>query len=587
MVALAQAILCRVRADPRPCPPLTANNRIALPMDSQRPFLYLTLLFMLFLIWTTWQQDHAPKPEPTVATSGAAPAAGANAAQDVPVQGSVPALPGNAAVPVSGESGGGQVVTVRTDTLVLRINTRGGEVLEADLPTYPVSLEQADKPVRILDMNGRNYVAQSGLQHLAVEGQDAKTLAPDHLATYTAAQNEYKLADGQNELVVPLTWQGANGVTVTKRFVFKRGSFLVDVEHEVKNGSGNVWSATEYRQLKHGHVAEGSSLFGVYAYTGAAYYHEGAYAKLSFSDMDEKKLDETITGGWVAMQEHYFLSAWIPPRDQQGQYYSMVTQNQGTKGYVLGMRSPVQQVAPGATGVFKSGFYVGPKDQDTLAGIADALDLTVDYGIFAFISKPIFWLMQMIHKVVGNWGWTIIFLTIIIKLLFFYPSAMSYKSMAKMKAVSPKLKEINERFADDPQGKQKAMMEIYRKEKINPLGGCLPILIQIPVFMGLYWVLLESVELRQAPWLLWYKDLSIMDPYFVLPVIMGASMYFQQLLNPPQVDPMQQKIFQFMPVIFTVMFLWFPAGLVLYWVVNNILSMAQQWYINKKIVGHA
>ena len=487
-----------------------------------------------------------------------------------------------------GEAADGQTITVRTDTLLLRINTRGGEVLEADLPTYPVSLEESDKPVKILDLNGRNYVAQSGLQHQVVTGQDAKALAPDHLATYTAAQTEYTLAEGQNELVVPLTWQSANGVVVTKRFVFKRGSFLVDVEHEVKNNSSNIWTGTEYRQLKHGYSERGGSfLGGVQAYVGGAYYHDGHYTKLSFADLDEKDVSETVKGGWVAMQEHYFLSAWVPPQDQEANYYSMVTQNQGVKGYVLGMRSAAQQIAPGATGVFKTGFYVGPKDQDTLAGIADGLDLTVDYGIFAFISKPIFWLMQIIHNVVGNWGWTIIFLTIIIKAVFFWPSAVSYKSMAKMKAVSPKLKEINERYADDPQGKQKAMMEIYRKEKINPLGGCLPILIQIPVFMGLYWVLLESVELRQAPWLLWYKDLSIMDPYFVLPLVMGASMFLQQKLNPPQVDPMQQKIFQFMPIIFTFMFLWFPAGLVLYWVVNNILSMAQQWYINKKIVGHA
>jgi YidC/Oxa1 family membrane protein insertase len=287
------------------------------------------------------------------------------------------------------------------------------------------------------------------------------------------------------------------------------------------------------------------------------------------------------------MVEHYFISAWIPPKEQDDQYYSMVSQTQGVKGYVLGMRSAPKQIAPGATDTFKSSFYVGPKDQDTLSSIAPGLDLTVDYGIFAFTAKPIFWLMQLIHKVLGNWGWTIIVLTIMIKALFFWPSAMSYKSMAKMKAVSPKLKDINERFADNPEAKQKAMMELYRKEKINPLGGCLPILIQMPVFMGLYWVLQGSVELRQAPWLLWYKDLSIMDPYYVLPLIMGASMFLQQKLNPPQADPMQQKIFQFMPVIFTVMFLFFPAGLVLYWVVNNILSMSQQWFINKKIIGHA
>ncbi|QTR53255.1 membrane protein insertase YidC [Thiothrix unzii] len=558
-------------------------------MDSQRPFLYLTLLFMLFLVWTTWQQDHAPKPVTPTTSSVSTPASnGGSATQEVPAQGSA-AVPGQTAnVPVAENGVAGQTVTVRTDTLVLRINTRGGEILETDLPTYPISLDTPDKPVRILDLNGRNYVAQSGLQHQVVEGGDAKTLAPDHLATYTAAQTDYTLADGQNELVVPLTWQGANGVTVTKRFVFKRGSFLVNVEHEVNNQSTSIWSGTEYRQLKHGYAANaGSLLSGVQAYVGGAYFHDGKYTKLSFDDLDEKPVNETVNGGWVAMQEHYFLSAWIPQQDQETQYYSMVSQNQGVKGYVLGMRSAAQQVAPGATGVFKSDFYVGPKDQDMLESIATGLDLTVDYGIFAFISKPIFWLMQMIHNVVGNWGWTIIFLTVLIKLAFFYPSAMSYKSMAKMKAVSPKLKEINERYADDAQAKQKAMMEIYRKEKINPLGGCLPILIQIPVFMGLYWVLLESVELRQAPWLLWYKDLSIMDPYFVLPLVMGASMFLQQKLNPPPADPMQQKIFQFMPIIFTVMFLWFPAGLVLYWVVNNALSIAQQWFINKKIVGHA
>lgn len=565
-------------------------------MDSQRPFLYLTLLFLLFLIWTTWQQDHAPKPPATAVASSvsSSDSSNAGAAQDVPVQGAAPTLPGQTAGSTD-DTSGGQIITVRTDKLLLKINTQGGSIQEADLPTYPVSLNEPDKPVKILDLKGRNYVAQSGLQHLAVQGQDTAALAPDSNAMYSAPQQEYTLAEGQNELVVPLTWQSPAGVVVTKKFVFKRGSFLVDVEHEVKNNSSSAWSGTEYVQLKHGLPPKQSGGFlsgGVRAYVGGAYFHDGKYAKLPFSEIEKMvtentPLSETAKNAWVAMMEHYFISAWVPAAGQEESYYSLVTGSQDNKGYVLGMRSPVQQIAPGATGVFKNEFYVGPKDQDTLAKIADGLDLTVDYGIFAFISKPIFWLMQLIHKVVGNWGWTIIILTIIIKALFFYPSAVSYKSMAKMKALSPKLKDINERYADDPQGKQKAMMDIYRKEKINPLGGCLPILIQIPVFMGLYWVLLESVELRQAPWILWYKDLSIMDPYFVLPLIMGASMFLQQKLNPPQVDPMQQKIFQFMPIIFTVMFLFFPAGLVLYWVVNNILSMTQQWYINNKIVGHA
>lgn len=558
-------------------------------MDSQRPLLYITLVFMLFLIWTTWQQDHAPKPLPTAANPAVATSAPAgagannNLAQDVPI----PGANGQASANTTAANGG-QIITVRTDKLQLRINTRGGEILEADLPTYPISLDQPDKPVTILDANGRNYVAQSGLQHQPLAGQDTSTLAPDHLATYSTPQQDYALADGQNELVVPMAWTGPNGVTVIKRFVFKRGSFLVGVEHEVQNRSTATWSGTEYRQLKHGPAPAAGSMFsGVQTYVGGSYFHDNKYTKLSFKEMQDKPVNEQVTGGWVAMMEHYFISAWIPPTDQASQYYSMVVPTGTIPNYVLGMRSAVKDVPAGATATFKSSFYVGPKDQNTLKTIADGLDLTVDYGVLAFISKPIFWVMQVIHRFVGNWGWTIIFLTILIKALFFYPSAMSYKSMAKMKAVSPKLKEINERYADDPQGKQRAMMEIYRKEKINPLGGCLPILIQIPVFMGLYWVLLESVELRQAPWLLWYHDLSLKDPFYVLPVLYGISMFIQQKLNPPQVDPMQQKIFQFMPLALTVMFLFFPAGLVLYWIVNNILSMAQQWYINKKIIGHA
>lgn len=562
-------------------------------MDSQRPFLYLTLVFVLFLIWTSWQQDQmdqaaklAAANQPQVQQQAAAPVPVSATGDDVPVlqAGSTPAVPGQAGATVGTE--GEQFISVRTDTLNLRISTRGGTVQEADLPTYPVSLEEPDNPVRILDLHGRNYIAQSGLLHQAITGQDTQALAPDHTALYTAPQSAFTLAEGEDTLVVPLTWQNSNGITVTKRFTFKRGSFQIAVEHEVQNNSNQVWSGSAYRQLKHGKEEGSSGIFSLYTYVGGAYFDEH-FTKYSFGDMEEKNLESTVKGGWVSMMEHYFLSAWVPSQTEDSAYYSMTAHNQGNKAYVLGLRGPVLQIASGAQDSFQSTLYIGPKDQDTLAAMAEGLDLTVDYGMFAFISKPIFWVMQFIHNFVGNWGWTIIFLTILIKALFFWPSAVSYKSMAKMKAMAPKMKEINERYADDPQGKQKAMMEIYRKEKINPLGGCLPILIQIPVFMGLYWVLLESVELRQAPWILWYEDLSLMDPFFILPIIMGASMYLQQKLNPPQVDPMQQKIFQFLPVIFTVMFLFFPAGLVLYWVVNNILSMAQQWYINKKIIGHA
>lgn len=553
-------------------------------MDSQRPFLYLTLIFLGFLLWTSWQKDHAPQPivAPTTTETSSVPANTQSTANTA----AVPAVPTGGAG--STTVGAGQIVRIKTDVLDLQVSTKGGDVVAADLLTYPVSLDEPDKPVRILDLNGRNYVAQSGLQHQTVNGQNIEGLAPNHLADFTVEKAEYVLGADQNELVVPLTWQGTNGVIVTKRYRLKRGSFDVTLEEEVQNKSSQAWIGSEYRQLKHGpsHVNNNILTSGVQAYVGGAYYADDKYKKLTFKNMKES-LTDTATGGWVSMLEHYFVSAWVPPQDQQNTYYSMENDQAGTPSYILGVRSPVKEIAPGATETFKSQLWIGPKIQDDLEKIAKGLDLTVDYGIFAVVSKPIFWVMQTIHSFVGNWGWSIILLTLFIKLLFFWPSAASYKSMAKMKAVAPKMKEITERFSSDPQAKQKAMMELYKKEKINPLGGCLPILIQIPVFMGLYWVILESVELRQAPWILWYKDLSIMDPYFILPLLMGASMFLQQKLNPPQMDPMQQKIFQLLPIIFTFMFLWFPAGLVLYWVVNNVLSIAQQWFINKKIVGHA
>lgn len=567
-------------------------------MDSQRPFLYLTLIFIGFLLVTTWHQDHMPKEEPKAATSAAATldtpdqtnpiTAGANPADvptlETPVASNMP----ESTVVVAPL--GTQIVRVRTDVLDLHISTKGGEIRVADLPSYPISIkeEDKDKPVRILDANAKNYVAQSGLKHQGISGQDTSKLAPNHLAEYQVEKTQFVLADGEDTLVVPMVWRGENGVVVTKSYTFKRGLFAVDVKHEVNNQSDQIWSGAEYRQLKHGPAESQGNALMMSAYNGGAYYHEEKYKRIDFDDMGEGKLKGfTATGGWIANIEHYFLSAWAPPQDQSNQYYSMENRQLGVAAYILGMQGPVKQIAAGASDTFNTTFWVGPKLQDDLEAIADGLDLTVDYGIFAFISKPIFWLMQWIQSFIGNWGWTIIVLTMLIKLAFFWPSAKSYQSMAKMKAVAPRMKEITDRYAHDAQAKQKAMMELYKKEKLNPMGGCLPILIQLPVFMGLYWVLMEAVELRQAPWIFWYQDLSIMDPYLVLPILMGVSMWVQQKLNPPQVDPMQQKIFQFLPFVFTFLFLWFPAGLVLYWVVNNVLSIAQQWYINKKIVGHA
>ncbi len=550
-------------------------------MDQQRPLLYFALLFLSYLIWSAWVQDHAPKPSipetSTSATTQSIPneATTSNSANRLDIPEGVATAPEIKQTRPDAKTSNNKAteVHIKTDVLDIIISTQGGSLVQADLLTYPVSLEEKDKPVRVLDRN-KDYAAQSGLIGTSPDS------APNHYAHFTASQNQYELAEGSDELVVPLTWTNGKGITVTKKYTFKRGSFLIGVEQEVDNQSGSVWKGSNYQQLSHSPKNKSNGMMGIQAYVGAAYYND-KYEKVSFSDMEDEKLSNTIQGGWAAMLEHYFVSAWIPPKEQKNTYYTNYIPKNNR--YIMGVKSPQKEIAAGEKGVFNNQFYVGPKNQATLEKISKGLDLTVDYGVFSFVSKPLFWIMQSIHNIVGNWGWTIILVTLLIKLVFFYPSAISYRSMAKMKKLAPKIKELNERFKGDPQAKQKATMDFYRKEKINPLGGCLPMLIQMPVFMGLYWVLLESVELRQAPWLAWYQDLSVLDPYYVLPLIFGASMYFQQKLNPPQMDPMQQKIFAFLPIVFTVMFLFFPAGLVLYWVVNNILSIAQQWFITRQI----
>ncbi|HHL19112.1 MAG TPA: membrane protein insertase YidC [Thiothrix sp.] len=571
-------------------------------MEQQRPLLYLTLIFLGFMIWTQWQQDHAPQPIIPATSESTNTAAQQNAPKadttlrnasnvDIPQQASNAQQTSVNQDTTSQNTTQGAIISIKTDTLDIQINTYGGDIVHAALPAHPISLEEPDVATVILDSK-KYYSAQSGLNHNKINGQDTSNLAPTHHATYSSSKGNYALKNGDDTLVVPLIWDNGKGITVTKRYTFKRGTYLIGVEHEVKNNSGQTWSGFEYRQLRHAPVVKkGSFLSGAQAYVGPAYYdfEDGTYhyEKLKFGDFNDpdEKLDKNIKGGWAAMLEHYFVSAWIPQQDQINTFYSTYIPS-NVPSYIIGLKTPNIEIASGASHTFKDGFYVGPKDQASLEAIANGLDMTVDYGIFSIFSKPIFWLLKMYHNVFGNWGWAIIFVTLTIKLLFFWPSAISYKSMAKMKKLAPKMKEMQERHKNDPQAKQKAMMEFYRKEKINPFGGCLPMLIQIPVFMGLYWVLQESVELRQAPWILWYKDLSIMDPYLILPLLMGASMWLQQKLNPPQMDPMQQKIFQWLPVVFTVMFLFFPAGLVLYWVVNNILSMAQQWYINNKIIDN-
>ncbi|MCK5727077.1 MAG: membrane protein insertase YidC [Thiotrichaceae bacterium] len=571
-------------------------------MEQQRTLLYLTLVFFGFMIWTTWQQQHAPKPPVTTPTTVENSAdvttsnpATTGATTDVPDSAAPSAVTHDAPVTatIAPQTGGGSIITITTDTLIAEINTKGGTIEQVSLPTYPISLEEKTTPVIILDRK-KQYSAQSGLGHKRIDGKKRPDLAPSHHAIFSVAKKHWKLEQGSDKLVVPLTWTN-NGITVTKRFTFNRGKFNVDVEQEVNNQSGAPWSGFAYHELRHGPAEEqtGGIFGGVRAYIGPAFYDYDkeddnySYEKFDFGDIADSNepLNKSIKGGWTAMLEHYFVSAWVPPQEQTSTFYKHFTPHAKNPIHGLGYKTALVNVATGTNHTFKDTFYVGPKLQDNLEALATGLDLTVDYGIFSVISKPIFWLLDLIHSVLGNWGWAIIFVTITIKLIFFYPSAISYRSMAKMKKLAPRMKEMQSRYQNDPQAKQKAMMDFYRKEKINPLGGCLPMLIQIPVFMGLYWVLLESVELRQAPWLAWYEDLSIMDPFFILPLLMGGSMWFQQKLNPPQMDPMQQKIFAWLPVVFTVMFLFFPAGLVLYWLVNNLLSIAQQWFINKKIIG--
>ena len=572
-------------------------------MDQQRPFLYLTLMFLGFLIWSSWQTQHAPKTDasntPPTKQSQLSPNS-SNTLNSAEIPSSVAAnvpddstLPGSTVETQNTENGANQI-HVKTDVLDLTINLKGGSIVQADLPTYPVSLEEKNKPIRIIDKN-MQYTAQSGLIH---RGSNSAKRAPNHYAQFKALKKEYILADGQTKLVVPISWTNQQGITVTKRYIFERGKFLIHLEQQINNQSQKPWVGNEYLQLTHGeHKRKRNIMSGAVAYVGAAYYND-KYSKISFSDIEDGELKPLkpsemteadkekryIKGGWAAMIQHYFVSAWVPQKDDLNTYYTNYITNK--KLSIIGIKSPEKTINPGSSDTFKSQFYVGPAIQSELSKIAKGLDLTVDYGIFAFVSKPIFAVMNFIHKYVGNWGWTIILLTVLIKILFFYPSAIGYRSTAKMKKLAPKIKAINEKYKNDPQAKQKETFAFYKREKFNPMGGCLPMLIQMPVFMGLYWVLLESVELRQAPWILWYKDLSIMDPFFVLPILYGISFWFQQKLNPPMMqDPMQQKIFTYLPLVFTVMFLFFPAGLVLYWLVNNLLGMFQQWYITKKIMA--
>ena len=553
-------------------------------MDIKRSILLVALAVVAYLMVLQWNQDYGQTVIPDEARQEQAPSS------QVPA---TPALGGNSAgthtdIPAVGEGQAAsalpeaqpssQLIRVRTDVLDIAIDPRGGDIVDLRLPKYPRSQDRPDVPFQLFERSAeRTYEAQSGL---IGDGPDKASGRP----LYSSEQSQYQLSEGQDQLVVDLKYS-EDGVSYTKRFRFDRGDYDFNVAYLIDNQSDKPWTGHMFGQLKRDSSKDPSSskATGTATYLGAALWtKDEPYTKVSMGNMDDKNLKKTVEGGWIAWLQHYFVTAWIPPADQTNQ---VQTRKDSQGNYIIGFTGPAVSVAPGSQGETSATLYAGPKSQDQLEELSPGLRLTVDYGILWFIAQPIFWLLQHIHALLGNWGWSIIALTVIIKLAFFPLSAASYKSMARMRAVSPKMQALKEQFGDDRQKMSQAMMELYKKEKINPLGGCLPILVQMPVFLSLYWVLLESVEMRQAPWMFWITDLSIKDPFFILPIIMGLTMFIQQQLNPTPPDPMQAKVMKLLPIIFTFFFLWFPAGLVLYWVVNNCLSIAQQWYITRKIAG--
>ncbi len=545
-------------------------------MQNLRLFLFATLGLLLLLAWTFWQQDYQVREQPVASTTDAEPSSPAPAPGAGPASGAddgeraAPGAPREA--PATGTAEGAERIHVVTDLLDVVIDTRGGTITHANLREYTVSKDDST-PFSVLQPQNPVFVAENGL---VLDQGDA----PDHRDRWRAERTEYRLSEGAGELVVPLTWTGADGLEVTKRYIFSRDSYVIDLQHEVVNGGDAARRLYQYSQLRRTETSSGNMLFGTYSYTGGVIHTpEDRYQKISFDDMREGDLSRDVQDGWVAMMQHYFLAAWVPPEATTVRFYS---RNQGGQ-FVLGMSSPYLSLEPGEAGELSGRLYVGPKEQDRLDAIAEGLELTVDYGWLTIISKPLFTALSWIHSVVGNWGWSIVLLTLVIKAVFFKLSETSYRSMARMRKLQPRMQQLKERFGDDKQCMNQEMMTMYKDEKVNPLGGCLPIVVQIPVFIGLYWMLLESVELRQAPWILWIEDLSTADPYYVLPILMGATMVLQQRLNPAPLDPIQQKVLMALPVVFTVFFLFFPAGLVLYWVTNNTLSIAQQWVITRRI----
>ena len=552
-------------------------------MDIKRTVLWVVFSVSLLFLWDQWQR-HNGQPslffpgtaQTAPAASGPAnAAAGASASADVP-QASASAAgtpaPSASAVPATAADAKGEVITITTDVVKADIDTVGGELKRLELLKHKDTVDPTKNLVLFDSSATRTYLAETGL----IGGP-----FPNHKSPFTALPGVRTLDNGNQVQLVLESTEG--GVKLTKTFTFKRGDYSIDVKHTVTNESGAPVSPSLYLQLvRDGNAPEGEQRF-VHTFTGASVYTEGSkFQKFPFDKIESGKAEHATKSddGWFALIQHYFVSAFIP---QDKAPREIFTKKIATNLYAVGNILPLGTIAPGASVTMDARLYSGPEIQSDLEAVAPGLELVKDYGWLTIIAKPIFWLMTQIHKVLGNWGFTIIALTVLIKLAFFPLSAASYRSMAKMKLVTPKMTAIRERFKSEPQKMNQAMMELYKTEKINPLGGCLPIVIQIPVFISLYWVLLASVEIRNAPWIGWIHDLAAPDPFYILPVLMAVSMFIQTKLNPTPPDPMQAKVMMFMPLIFSVMFFFFPSGLVLYWVTNNVLSIAQQWVITRKM----
>jgi YidC/Oxa1 family membrane protein insertase len=535
-------------------------------MESQRSFLLIGLAFVSFLLWQQWQLDYGPKPlSPEVTSSTQTQVSGtASDGSDAPqISSDLPSVG-----PATVLENNGKIISVTTDTLKIEIDAKGGDVVSANLAKFPV-VQGSNDSYSLLRPNGEHlFVAQSGL--VGRDGIDSKSRP-----NYAVEKDNYTMEG--NSLTVPLTYATQDGLVVTKTFTFNQGSHQIDVNYFIENNSAVAKQVQQFGQLKQSMVEQGGSMF-MPTYRGGAYStEEDRFEKYKFDDIQDKNLNLRTKAGWAAMIEHYFVSAWVPPQDQNNTIFSMVRQNTNA---VIGFTGETINLNPGESAQLSSILYLGPKDQDTLATIARGLDLTVDYGFLWMISQPLFWLLQFIHGLVGNWGYAIIIITVIVKGGMYPLTKKQYESMAKMRALKPKMDALKERYGDDRQKMQQGMMELYKKDKVNPMGGCFPLLLQMPIFLALYWVLLESVELRHADFIFWITDLSVKDPYYVLPILTGVSMYLLQKLQPmTMTDPMQQKIMQFMPVAMSLFFFIFPAGLVLYWLISNIITLIQAKFI--------